>query len=152
MEDVGEDKELLLALRDLVMAAERERLRMARETLGVGVNEMQACAFIAASGPRTPSELADRLQITTASVTELVDRLQRDDLVSRLPHPTDRRKLLVTLTPDGVRKTEQVQERFGAIMARCTTDLTTGEREAVLNFLRNAAALMNDTSVTDVSF
>ena len=101
----------MLALRDLVMAAERERLRMARETLGVGVNEMQACAFIAASGPRTPSELADRLQITTASVTELVDRLQRDDLVSRLPHPTDRRKLLVTLTPDGERVLRRPRRR-----------------------------------------
>jgi DNA-binding MarR family transcriptional regulator len=141
----------MLALADLVMAAERERLRMARETLGVGVNEMQACAFIAAEGPRTPSEIADRLQITTASVTELVDRLQRDDLVSRLPHPTDRRKLLVTLTPDGVRKSEQVQERFSAIMARCATDLSPTERDAVLNFLRNAAALMSDSTTTDVS-
>lgn len=146
-----EDRELLLALRDLVTAVERERLRMARETLGIGVNEMQACAFIAASGPRTPSDIAERLQITTASVTELVDRLQRDDLVSRLPHPTDRRKLLVTLTPDGLRKTEQVQDRFGSILARCTTDLSIAEREAVLNFLRNAAALLNDTRVTDVS-
>lgn len=141
----------MLALRDVVTAAERERLRMARETFGVGVNELQACAFIAANGPRTPSELADRLQITTASVTELVDRLQRDALVSRSPHPTDRRKLLITLTPDGVRKSEQVQERFGAIMARCTTDLTSNDRRVVLNFLRNAAALMSDTSTTDVS-
>lgn len=140
----------MLALRDLVMAAERERLRVARDTLGIGVNELQACAFIAASGPRTPSDLAERLQITTASVTELVDRLQRDGLVSRLPHPTDRRKLLVTLTPDGVRKTEQVQDRFSAIMSRCTSDLTSAERDAVLHFLRNAAGLMNDTSVTDV--
>jgi DNA-binding MarR family transcriptional regulator len=146
-----EDQELMLALRDVVTAAERERLRMARETFGVGVNELQAWAVIAANGPRTPSELADRLQITTASVTELVDRLQRDALVSRLPHPTDRRKLLITLTPDGVRKSEQVQERFGSIMARCTTDLTSNDRRVVLNFLRNAAALMSDTSTTDVS-
>jgi DNA-binding MarR family transcriptional regulator len=146
-----EDQELMLALRDLVTAAERERLRTAREMLGVGVNELQACAFIAASGPRTPSELADRLQITTASVTELVDRLQRDDLVCRLPHPTDRRKLLVTLTPDGVRKSEQVQERFGAITARCATDMSLAERDAVLTFLRNAASLMNDFKETDVS-
>jgi DNA-binding MarR family transcriptional regulator len=148
---VVEDRELVLALRDLVTAAERERLRMARETLGVGVNEIQACAFIAESGPRTPSELAERLQITTASVTELVDRLQRDDPVSRLPHPTDRRKLLVTLTPDGARKTARVHERLDTIMSRCTTDLTIAERGAVLNFLRNAAGFMNDTNATDVS-
>ena len=132
----------MLALRDVMMATERERLRMARDVLNVGLNEMLACGFIAAGGPRTPSELADRLQITTASVTELVDRLERGGLVSRLPHPTDRRKVLVTLTRDGERKSELMQDRFADVMASCASNLTVSERQVVLNFLRNAAAMI----------
>jgi DNA-binding MarR family transcriptional regulator len=144
-----EDRDLMLALRDLVMAAERERLRMAREVLNIGLNELLACAFIAVSGPRTPSEIAERLQITTASVTELVDRLERGGLVTRIPHPTDRRKLLVTLTPTGVRKSELMQEHFTDVLAKCSTDLTPSERTVVLNFLRHAAATMESPTRVD---
>ncbi len=136
----------MLALRDVVTAAERERLRMAREVLNVGLNELLACAFIAASGPRTPSEIAERLQVTTASVTELVDRLERNGLVSRIPHPTDRRKLLVMLTVEGERKSELMQERFTEVTADCATDLSPTERGVVLNFLRDAAAMLEATT------
>jgi DNA-binding MarR family transcriptional regulator len=140
-----EDRELMLALRDVVMATERERLRMAREVLNVGLNEMLACAYIAASGPRTPSDIADRLQITTASVTELVDRLERNGLVSRVPHPTDRRKVLVTLTAAGEQKSELIQDRFTEVMGTCAADLTLSERTVVLNFLRSAADMLAAT-------
>ncbi len=136
----------MLALRDVVTAVERERLRMAREVLNVGLNELLACAFIAASGPRTPSEIAERLQVTTASVTELVDRLERNGLVRRIPHPTDRRKLLVMLTVEGERKSELMQERFTEVTADCATDLSPTERGVVLNFLRNAAATLEFTT------
>lgn len=141
----------MLALRDVVTATERERLRMAREVLNIGLNEMLACVFIAAGGPRTPSEIADRLQITTASVTELVDRLERDGLVTRIPHPTDRRKLLVTLTEAGAQKSDLMQDRFIEVMAECATDLTPGERTVVLNFLRSAAATMGSPAGVDTA-
>jgi DNA-binding MarR family transcriptional regulator len=137
-----DDREIMLALRDLVMATERERLRLAREVLGIGVNELVACGYIAASGPHTPSEIADRLQITTASVTELVDRLERNGLVHRVRHPTDRRKLLVTLTELGEQRSELVQDAFARTMARSAAGLTGTERAAVLNFLRTATELI----------
>jgi DNA-binding MarR family transcriptional regulator len=141
----------MLALRDVVAATERERLRMAREVLNIGLNEMLACGYIAGGGPRTPSELAERLQITTASVTELVDRLQRNGLVARIPHPTDRRKLLVTLTPDGERKSGLLQDRFAEVMSECTIDLTLSERTTVLNFLRSATAMLESPTQVDTA-
>jgi DNA-binding MarR family transcriptional regulator len=138
-----EDREIMLALRELVMATERERLRLAREVLGIGVNELVACGYIATTGPHTPSEIAERLQITTASVTELVDRLERNGLVRRVRHPTDRRKLLVTLTELGDQRAELMQERFARAMGQSAAGLTAAERETVLNFLRTATDLIN---------
>ncbi|MGQ0482886.1 MAG: MarR family winged helix-turn-helix transcriptional regulator [Pseudonocardia sp.] len=134
-----ENRDLMLALRALVMATERERVRMAREVLGIGVNEIVACSYIALSGPRTPSEIADRLRITTASVTELIDRLERAGLVSRGRHPSDRRKLLITLTADGRRKSLLIQERFTGLLTRAATGLSLDERHVVLRFLNTAA-------------
>lgn len=47
------------------------------------------------------SSAASRLQVHPTSVTNTVDRLEAAGLVSREPHPGDRRATLVTLTPEG---------------------------------------------------
>jgi DNA-binding MarR family transcriptional regulator len=52
-------------------------------------------------GPRTPAELADAAGVTRATMTGLVDTLERDGLVVREPDPSDRRMLLVHLTKKG---------------------------------------------------
>jgi DNA-binding MarR family transcriptional regulator len=45
--------------------------------------------------------LAEALKVTARAVTGLVDALVEDGLVTREPHPTDRRATLVTFTSDG---------------------------------------------------
>ncbi|ADE53183.1 MarR family winged helix-turn-helix transcriptional regulator [Coraliomargarita akajimensis] len=50
---------------------------------------------------RTPAELADKAQITRASVTGLIDSLEKDEYVRREPDPNDRRMVSVHLTEKG---------------------------------------------------
>ncbi|NIH87539.1 MarR family winged helix-turn-helix transcriptional regulator [Amycolatopsis granulosa] len=45
--------------------------------------------------------MGERLQLHPTSVTNIVDRLEKDGLVKRMPHPTDRRTTLVEITDDG---------------------------------------------------
>ncbi|MPY77097.1 MAG: MarR family transcriptional regulator [Actinophytocola sp.] len=45
--------------------------------------------------------MGERLQLHPTSVTNIVDRLEADSLVTRLPHPTDRRTTLVEITQAG---------------------------------------------------
>jgi DNA-binding MarR family transcriptional regulator len=52
-------------------------------------------------GPVPQRVLAEALKVTPRAVTGLVDALVTDRLVTREPHPTDRRAALVTLTPRG---------------------------------------------------
>lgn len=49
----------------------------------------------------TPSGLADEGGITRATVTGLLDGLEKDGLVERIKHPDDRRVLYVHLTKKG---------------------------------------------------
>ena len=60
-------------------------------------------------GPMTPSELGERLIVTRATVTGLLDSLERRGYVRREPHATDRRSLVVELTPEGVATLQQVR-------------------------------------------
>jgi MarR family transcriptional regulator, 2-MHQ and catechol-resistance regulon repressor len=60
----------------------------------------QILAIVEGAGePLEPSVIADRLLITTGSVTSLLDNLEKRGLIRRLPHPQDRRKLLIDITP-----------------------------------------------------
>ena len=45
--------------------------------------------------------IGSRLQVHPTSVTNAVDRLEEAGLVTRSPHPDDRRAILVALTPSG---------------------------------------------------
>jgi DNA-binding MarR family transcriptional regulator len=49
-------------------------------------------------GPRRMADLASALDVTPRNVTTLVDGLERDGLVRRRPHPTDRRATVIELT------------------------------------------------------
>jgi len=51
--------------------------------------------------PLPPNKIADRLIITRATVTGLIDSLERRGYVRRLPHPSDRRMLLIEPTDTG---------------------------------------------------
>ncbi len=49
----------------------------------------------------TPSELAERTNVTRGTITGLLDGLEREGYVQRRNHPHDRRKLTIYLTEDG---------------------------------------------------
>lgn len=63
--------------------------------------EVLALLFFASENSLPMGKIGSRLQVHPTSVTSLVDRLVDDALVERVPHPTDRRTTLVTLTAAG---------------------------------------------------
>jgi DNA-binding MarR family transcriptional regulator len=54
-----------------------------------------------AEAPLPPNEIADRLIISRATVTGLLDSLERRGYIRRLPHPSDRRMILADITEAG---------------------------------------------------
>jgi DNA-binding MarR family transcriptional regulator len=59
--------------------------------------------------------MGERLQLHPTSVTNIVDRLQADGLVRRIPHPTDRRATLVEITEAGSALQEAATKSVTAI-------------------------------------
>lgn len=54
-----------------------------------------------AERPATPAELADAAQVTRATVTGILDSLEKDAYVRRVPDALDRRKVIIELTDAG---------------------------------------------------
>jgi DNA-binding MarR family transcriptional regulator len=68
---------------------------------GITYVRLRLLSALRFGGPRRMLDLGGELGVTARNVTGLVDALQRDGLVERLPHPNDRRAVLVRLTPAG---------------------------------------------------
>jgi DNA-binding MarR family transcriptional regulator len=85
--------------------------------------------------------IGSRLQVHPTSVTSAVDRLERDGLVCREPHPTDRRTTLARLTPAGRRLAGQATERLnaGVFTALPLTEEQLGALVGAIRSMRAAA-------------
>jgi DNA-binding MarR family transcriptional regulator len=92
--------EAVRSLRALILAGERYR-QVISDHVGLGVTETQAVSYLTVHGDRGQNELAADLGLSSGASTALVDRLERQGIAERYPHPSDRRRTLVRLTARG---------------------------------------------------
>lgn len=85
------------------------RISQLHRPLGISPAGGLALGQLRDRGPLSPSELGDRLIITRATVTGIVDSLERRGYVRRLPNPGDRRGILVEITAPGLEVAAQVR-------------------------------------------
>lgn len=79
----------------------------------------------------SPTELAEIVLRSSGGMTQILDRLERAGLVARAADPSDRRKVLVGLTPGGLHTAERANARYlsaredllGALAPSEVTDL-----------------------------
>jgi DNA-binding MarR family transcriptional regulator len=68
----------------------------------LGLTAPQATALRELTGPMTMSELAERMGCEPSNATFVVDKLEKQGLLERHPHATDRRAKQLVLTAEGV--------------------------------------------------
>ena len=114
---------------------------LVRGLLDYGVNpgEFGVLVELRLAGPPyrlTPTQLHNRLLVTSGGVTGRIDKLQRRGLVCRSPDPEDRRSMLVELTESGLEHIEGASHTQYGNMARLTEGLTLEERDCLAGLLR----------------
>jgi DNA-binding MarR family transcriptional regulator len=125
----------------------RDQLRSALAS-GAGITpaDLDALEHLEAAGPLTQRQLGDRLALTSGAITMLVDRLVRGGWVRRRPHPTDRRSVLVELSPRAAERTPAALAAFHARVVQIAADVPEPHREAIARFLSEAAAAAADAA------
>lgn len=100
----------------------------------------------------SPTQLYSSLMISSGTMTNRIDQLERAGLVTRVPDPTDRRGILVELTPQGLELVDTVVAAHAATEQRLVSVLTDEEKAVLVGTLRKLLlALERDgTSENDV--
>ena len=85
--------------------------------------------------PLTPAELAERTGVTRATITGLVDTLETAGLVTRTPHPDDRRMMSIGLTKRGAKTLARIMPEHFRRMAWLMEPLSEPERKTFVRLL-----------------
>jgi MarR family transcriptional regulator for hemolysin len=88
----------------IVLAARRWRSMLDEKLRAIGTSSarMEALSTIDRSPwPSAQVEIANRMGIEKPTLTRMLDMLEADKLVERMPDPSDRRAKLIRLTPEG---------------------------------------------------
>jgi DNA-binding MarR family transcriptional regulator len=93
-------------------------------------------------GPQMMSGLGGILGVTARNVTTLVDGLERDGAVRRVPHPTDRRATMVELTRSGLATVERLFDPFVQTVSGLFKELSKGDRHELVRLLEAVAAIL----------
>ncbi len=125
------------------LTTEIDRLdERAAERFGINRTDMRCLDVLTSRGPLRPSDLAAAVRLTSGGLSIALERLERAGYVSRRPHVSDRRSVLVEATE----KAHQVDEEiFGDIEAGTRGLLRSYDQKrlaVIRDFLRGMSAIL----------
>lgn len=130
------------------------RLRVALDEVAAahglsGVRDWLVLSALVLDPGRTQLALAHSLSLDKTTLTTLLDRLERADLVVRRADPTDRRARIPQITDAGRRVQEQVTTARDEVEARLLSSFSPAE-QALLRDLLTRLATQGPATCTEV--
>ena len=148
----GASRSAAEAAANLVRTADallREFDRRRREVADLSASGFQALAILDGAGEPLPGHVvAERLLVSSASMTSLFDTLERRGLIARDPHPVDRRKVLIRLTDEGRATVDQMLPIVHAASTEAFADLSAGDREQLIDLLSVVRGRLADVATS----
>lgn len=90
----------------------------------------------------TPTELGKMLDLEKGGLTTIIDQLVDMQLVVRLADPSDRRKILLSLSVEGKERMENVLEQFSQSLMKLFKNVDQKELDQYISNLRQVTKFM----------
>jgi DNA-binding MarR family transcriptional regulator len=137
---------VLIELRRILRATQLGARTLAREA-GMTTSQLIVLQNLNTQGEMTARQIAESMNLTQATVTSLLDRLQERDWITRQRREHDRRRVYVQLSEAGrkqlERTPESLQERFVSQLGA----LQAWEQSAILAALQRVAHMLDAASI-----
>jgi DNA-binding MarR family transcriptional regulator len=140
--DTGLATALRISVSRLARRLRVERLMPELAEPALSDTQLAALATLERHGAMSPGDLAEHEKVQPPSMTRVIAALVDWDLVTRAPHPTDRRQVILTVTREGRSLVQKVRRRKEAWLARKLAELSPQERAT----LREAAPILEKLS------
>ncbi|MEM7610714.1 MAG: MarR family transcriptional regulator [Pseudomonadota bacterium] len=134
--------EIISALRRIMRATDMQSQKLLRQS-GLTVPQLLLMQAIAREGHPSTSALAKHIVVSQATVTRIIDRLERDGLVRREKSSTDKRVVNISLTDAGNAKLDVAPEPLQAEFLRRYRELESWEQQMLKSSLLRIASMMD---------
>jgi MarR family 2-MHQ and catechol resistance regulon transcriptional repressor len=114
--------------------SEHARRDIARYKLSI--SEFGTLELLYHKGPQPLGEIAERILLTTGSVTYVMDQLEKRGLAQRVACPTDRRVYYAELTADGRALIQTLFPEHAECLRQAVAGLTPEEQETAIQLLK----------------
>ena len=135
----------MLSMRGFLTAHDELIRRQARK-MGVNATDMQTLRLLELHGPLGPTELARRLDLKTASVTVVLDRLEAAGHVERVRDDRDRRRVTVRALPQALELLFDTWAPVVRALDDVARGMTPAQRDVVCAFFDGAPAVVAETT------
>jgi len=132
----------LIALRRILRATELFSKELA-QSVGLTAPQLRVLQIVAEKGHCTATEIAQRMRISQATVTSLVDKLVRQDMVKRERSHTDRRQTDIVTTKKGCQALEDAPDPLQQRFVRKFSDMEDWEQAALISALERIASMLD---------
>jgi len=140
--DTGLATALRISVSRLARRLRVERLMPELAEPALSDTQLAALATLERHGAMSPGDLAEHEKVQPPSMTRVIAALVDWELVTRAAHPTDRRQVVLTVTPAGRSLVQKVRRRKEAWLAQRLAELSPEERAT----LRAAAPILEKLS------
>ncbi|WP_412529060.1 MarR family winged helix-turn-helix transcriptional regulator [Burkholderia lata] len=103
--------------------------------LGFAMSQVPVLVSLKKAGALSQSELARRAQVEQPSMAQLLNRMERDGLVLRVPDPDDRRSRLISLTESAAKGLAKGRAVMDEASEQALAGLSDAEREQLVSLL-----------------
>lgn len=121
-------------VQQLTMRQQRFERSIAKQ-LELDAAGLEVLDHLISRGPTTPTELAHRVEISTAAMTLVLNRLEDRGHVRRERHPSDGRKLIVTASDDAATEAENLVAPLIREVEAQIAAMSDADRATVATFL-----------------
>ena len=119
------------------------RVERALDEAGLSLAKMKLLRHLFnAKEPIALGALAEKNSCVKSNVTQLMDRMEGEGLVKRVPDPADRRSIRAQITAEGRRKYEAGSKRLVAAEAEVLAGFSDAERERFREFLMRVRGMV----------
>ncbi|MBS4535205.1 MarR family transcriptional regulator [Clostridium sp. D2Q-14] len=113
----------------------RKKGREILKDFSITTPQFVALQFLASSEGLTIGELSNKMALACSTITDLVDRMEKNDLVSRFKDDKDRRVVRVKAEEKGHQLVEDVLVRRQAYLLEKLIDFSDKEKESLAESL-----------------
>ncbi len=126
----------LLQMRD----AFRHHQNEIRKKYKISANEMEIILYINELGPQRMKSVGEQFKIKFSTLTSLVDKIERLNLVKRVNSKEDRRSILVTITKKGKRMLEEYNSQIKSLAEKISEITAEDKLPTLVETLEKASA------------